>query len=120
MGERQGSPASGTEAAIADVVDHIAITYPVRRTPSWPRSSSRRWRTLPVPTASSPWAFSPGLDPAANSLAAALDQRLAQIPGERVWQMEQPSRGTFDNIQRAIAEGLARKPNAALIFYRIR
>jgi hypothetical protein len=49
----------------------------------------------------------PDLIRGANSLAAALNQRLAQIPGERVWQMGQIPRGAFDNIQRAIAEGLA-------------
>ncbi len=100
-----GSPASGAEAAIADVVDHIAITYP--------SAENAILAALVIETLAHFLAQQPvGLRPpdlirGANSLAAALNQRLAQIPGERVWQMGQIPRGALDNIQRAIAEGLA-------------
>jgi hypothetical protein len=45
--------------------------------------------------------------PGADSLAAALNQRLAALPGERVWQLGLIPRAALDNIQRAIAEVLA-------------
>ena len=90
-----GSPAGGTEAAIADLVDHIALTYP--------GAENAILAAFLIETL----AHFLAQQPAADSLAAALNQRLAQTPGERVWQMGQIPRGALDNIQRAIAEGLA-------------
>ena len=44
--------------------------------------------------------------PGADSLAAALNQRLAALPGNHVWQLAQIPRAALDDIQRAIAEGM--------------
>ena len=93
-----GSPASGTEAAIADLVDHIALTYP--------GAENAILGALVIETLAHFLAQQPGAD----SFAAALNRRLAQLDGDRVWQLGQIPRGALDNIQRAIAEALAARP----------
>ena len=90
-----GSPAGGTEAAIADLVNHIALTYP--------GAENAILAALVIETMAHFLAQQSGAD----SLAAALNQRLAALPGEGVWQIGQIPRGALNNIQRAIAEGLA-------------
>ena len=90
-----GSPAGGTEAAVAALVDHIART--------WPGNESEILAGLVIHSLAH---FLGDDGVGADNLAAALNQRLAALPGDRVWQLGLIPRPALDDIQRAIAEGM--------------
>ena len=87
-----GSPA-GTEAAMNELVAHIAANY------ADPNAilAAVLFATLE---------HFLGQQPGADGFAGALNQRLAALPGDRVWQLAQIPRTTLDNAQAAIAAAM--------------
>lgn len=86
------TPPDTTSAAIADLVAHIGLVHRGRE--------NDILAALVIHSLAHFLAEPSGAD----SLAAALNRRLAQLPGEKVWQIGQIPRAALDQLQAAIAD----------------